>query len=86
MSSLSDFRNMNMPGMTEEIREELIATFDAMSYWRDDSSHPVQKAWLKERVPQCGYCQSGHIMSALRWPAASRRETRPLSSLCQRAL
>jgi isoquinoline 1-oxidoreductase alpha subunit len=29
-----------------------------------DSSHPVQKAWLAERVPQCGYCQSGQIMSA----------------------
>jgi len=29
-----------------------------------DSSHPVQKAWLAENVPQCGYCQSGQIMSA----------------------
>jgi isoquinoline 1-oxidoreductase alpha subunit len=29
-----------------------------------DSSHPVQKAWLAESVPQCGYCQSGQIMSA----------------------
>ena len=29
-----------------------------------DGSHPVQKAWLAERVPQCGYCQSGQIMSA----------------------
>jgi isoquinoline 1-oxidoreductase alpha subunit len=29
-----------------------------------DSSHPVQKAWLAEQVPQCGYCQSGQIMSA----------------------
>ena len=29
-----------------------------------DSSHPVQQAWLAERVPQCGYCQSGQIMSA----------------------
>jgi isoquinoline 1-oxidoreductase alpha subunit len=29
-----------------------------------DSSHPVQKAWFAERVPQCGYCQSGQIMSA----------------------
>jgi isoquinoline 1-oxidoreductase subunit alpha len=28
-------------------------------------SHPVQKAWLAERVPQCGYCQSGQIMSAV---------------------
>jgi len=30
-----------------------------------NSSHPVQKAWLAERVPQCGYCQSGQIMSAV---------------------
>jgi isoquinoline 1-oxidoreductase alpha subunit len=29
-----------------------------------DSSHPLQKAWLAENVPQCGYCQSGQIMSA----------------------
>ncbi|MBI3433634.1 MAG: (2Fe-2S)-binding protein [Proteobacteria bacterium] len=29
-----------------------------------NSSHPVQKAWLAEQVPQCGYCQSGQIMSA----------------------
>jgi isoquinoline 1-oxidoreductase alpha subunit len=30
-----------------------------------ESSHPVQRAWLAERVPQCGYCQSGQIMSAI---------------------
>src|ERR687887_176086 len=29
-----------------------------------NASHPVQKAWLAESVPQCGYCQSGQIMSA----------------------
>jgi aerobic-type carbon monoxide dehydrogenase small subunit (CoxS/CutS family) len=29
-----------------------------------DSSHAVQKAWIAEEVPQCGYCQSGQIMSA----------------------
>ena len=29
-----------------------------------DSSHRLQKAWLAENVPQCGYCQSGQIMSA----------------------
>jgi isoquinoline 1-oxidoreductase alpha subunit len=28
------------------------------------SNHPLQKAWLAESVPQCGYCQSGQIMSA----------------------
>jgi isoquinoline 1-oxidoreductase subunit alpha len=30
-----------------------------------DGSHPVQKAWIAEDVPQCGYCQSGQIMSAV---------------------
>jgi aerobic-type carbon monoxide dehydrogenase small subunit (CoxS/CutS family) len=29
-----------------------------------DGSHPVQKAWVAEDVPQCGYCHSGQIMSA----------------------
>ena len=29
-----------------------------------DSSHPIQKAWVEVDVPQCGYCQSGQIMSA----------------------
>ena len=28
------------------------------------SDHPLQKAWIAEQVPQCGYCQSGQIMSA----------------------
>jgi isoquinoline 1-oxidoreductase alpha subunit len=29
-----------------------------------DNAHPVQKAWINEQVPQCGYCQSGMIMEA----------------------
>lgn len=29
-----------------------------------DSNHPLQKAWVAEQVPQCGYCQSGQIMKA----------------------
>ena len=29
-----------------------------------DGKHPVQKAWLQLQVPQCGYCQSGQIMTA----------------------
>ena len=38
-----------------------VTTIEGLS---KDSSHPVQKAWLQEQVPQCGYCQSGQIMSA----------------------
>ncbi|MEO0425456.1 MAG: (2Fe-2S)-binding protein [Pseudomonadota bacterium] len=29
-----------------------------------DGSHPLQKAWLAHRVPQCGYCQAGQLMTA----------------------
>src|SRR6202162_4054202 len=29
-----------------------------------DNTHPVQRAWIAEQVPQCGYCQPGQIMSA----------------------
>lgn len=29
-----------------------------------DRSHPLQQAWIEEQVPQCGYCQSGMLMSA----------------------
>jgi isoquinoline 1-oxidoreductase subunit alpha len=30
-----------------------------------DRSHPVQRAWIEEDVPQCGYCQSGQILTAV---------------------
>ncbi len=35
-----------------------------------DRSHPVQRAWIAEDVPQCGYCQSGQILSAVALLAA----------------
>jgi isoquinoline 1-oxidoreductase subunit alpha len=38
-----------------------VTTIEGLS---PDSSHPLQIAWLAESVPQCGYCQSGQIMSA----------------------
>lgn len=38
-----------------------VTTIEGLS---PDRSHPVQRAWLIEQVPQCGYCQSGQIMSA----------------------
>ena len=39
-----------------------ITTIEGIS---TDRSHPVQKAWIQHQVPQCGYCQSGQIMSAV---------------------
>jgi len=39
----------------------VITTIEGLS---PDGSHPVQKAWLTEEVPQCGYCQSGQIIAA----------------------
>ena len=39
-----------------------ITTIEGLS---EDNSHPVQKAWIAEQVPQCGYCQSGQIMTAV---------------------
>jgi isoquinoline 1-oxidoreductase alpha subunit len=44
-----------------EVAGRSVTTIEGLS---NDSSHRVQKAWLAERVPQCGYCQSGQIMSA----------------------
>lgn len=39
-----------------------ITTVEGLS---DDASHPVQQAWVRHQVPQCGYCQSGQIMAAV---------------------
>jgi isoquinoline 1-oxidoreductase alpha subunit len=38
-----------------------VVTIEGLS---DNSDHPLQKAWLELDVPQCGYCQSGQLMSA----------------------
>jgi isoquinoline 1-oxidoreductase alpha subunit len=38
-----------------------VTTIEGLSH---DRSHPLQKAWIAEQVPQCGYCQSGMIMAA----------------------
>ncbi|MGH7349207.1 MAG: (2Fe-2S)-binding protein [Candidatus Rokuibacteriota bacterium] len=37
--------------------------------------HPVQEAWVEQDVPQCGYCQSGQVMSAAALLAANKRPT-----------
>ncbi|MBL8379574.1 MAG: (2Fe-2S)-binding protein [Burkholderiales bacterium] len=45
-----------------------VTTIEGLS---EDASHPLQKAWVAEQAPQCGYCQSGQIMRA----AALLKET-----------
>ena len=41
-----------------------------------DGSHPLQKAWIAEQVPQCGYCQSGQIMQAATLLAGNKNPSR----------
>jgi isoquinoline 1-oxidoreductase subunit alpha len=43
------------------VGDQPITTIEGLS---KDRSHPVQQAWIELDVPQCGYCQSGQIMSA----------------------
>ena len=51
-----------------------ITTIEGLSA---DKSHPVQKAWIAESVPQCGYCQSGMILTAA---ALLKRKANPTDS------
>jgi isoquinoline 1-oxidoreductase alpha subunit len=50
-----------------------ITTIEGLSPAAD---HPLQKAWIAEQVPQCGYCQSGQIMTAAALLAKNTKPTR----------
>jgi isoquinoline 1-oxidoreductase subunit alpha len=52
-------RSCSTPVSRAEGKE--VTTIEGLSM---DRSHPVQRAWIEIEVPQCGYCQSGQIMSA----------------------
>ena len=45
-----------------QVQGKSVTTIEGLS--PDGASHPLQKAWIKEQVLQCGYCQSGQIMQA----------------------
>jgi isoquinoline 1-oxidoreductase alpha subunit len=45
----------------DSVAGKQVKTIEGLS---PDSSHPLQRAWIAEQVPQCGYCQSGQIMQA----------------------
>jgi isoquinoline 1-oxidoreductase alpha subunit len=50
-----------------------ITTIEGLSA---DGNHPLQRAWIAEQVPQCGYCQSGQIMQAADLLARNKKPTR----------
>jgi isoquinoline 1-oxidoreductase alpha subunit len=52
-----------------------ITTIEGLS---NDDSHPVQQAWIDGDVPQCGYCQSGQIMTTVALLETVRKERRVL--------
>jgi isoquinoline 1-oxidoreductase alpha subunit len=52
-------RSCSLP--VSAVASQAITTIEGLS---TDNSHPIQKAWIAEQVPQCGYCQSGQIMAA----------------------
>ncbi len=56
-----------------EVAGKSIQTIEGLS---PDSSHPLQKAWVAEQVPQCGYCQSGQIMQAAELLDKNKRPSR----------
>ena len=55
----------------KEVQGREVTTVEGLSANR---SHPLQKAWIAEQVPQCGFCQSGMLMSAA---ALLKKNARP---------
>ena len=55
------------------VQGKRITTIEGLSPAAD---HPLQKAWIAEQVPQCGYCQSGQIMTAAALLDKNRKPTR----------
>jgi isoquinoline 1-oxidoreductase alpha subunit len=63
-----------------------ITTIEGLS---SDRSHPLQQAWIAEQVPQCGYCQSGQIMTAAAFlaktpkPSSTQVDTAMSNNICR---
>ena len=55
------------------VQGKKVTTIEGLS---PDASHPLQKAWIAEEVPQCGYCQSGQIMKAAELLASNPKPNR----------
>ena len=57
----------------KDVAGKKVTTIEGLS---TNNSHPLQKAWIAEQVPQCGYCQSGQIMQAAELLAKTKKPTR----------
>jgi isoquinoline 1-oxidoreductase alpha subunit len=55
-----------------EVKGRKVTTIEGLS---PDGNHPVQRAWIADEVPQCGYCQSGQIVAAAALLAKKPRPT-----------
>lgn len=56
-----------------DVAGKQVTTIEGLSPGTD---HPLQKAWIAEQVPQCGYCQSGQIMKAAELLAKNAKPSR----------
>ncbi len=54
-----------------DVTGKSVTTIEGLAGVAGDDLHPVQKAWIAEAVPQCGYCQPGQIMTAVALLAAN---------------
>ena len=64
----------------DDVDGAVVTTIEGLS---TSGTHPVQKAWLENQVPQCGYCQSGQIMQAA---ALLKNNPNPTDMEIQRAM
>jgi isoquinoline 1-oxidoreductase subunit alpha len=55
-----------------QVGDRAITTIEGLS---PNGAHAVQKAWIAEEVPQCGYCQSGQVMTAAALLATNKAPT-----------
>ena len=56
-----------------QVAGKRVTTIEGLS---PSGDHPLQRAWIAEQVPQCGYCQSGQIMQAAELLARNKKPTR----------
>ena len=59
--------------LLSEVAGKKVTTIEGLS---PNGTHPLQKAWVEEQVPQCGYCQFGQIMQAAELLAGNKKPTR----------